>query len=154
MRKFYSSGCIAQLVEQLTLNQWVQGSSPCASTKKLNDRMVVLFFCAQGTRTRKKLRSNEGGDNEWVFVNKVQRTRTNLLFHKWSFFCFNVVKIFSLFLFSKTCYNARVGKKFSMECKNSIKPRRRNDVKLFSNIMVGGLPNIKNKAHNFGLNCS
>ena len=28
-------GCIAQLVEQLTLNQWVQGSSPCAPTKKI-----------------------------------------------------------------------------------------------------------------------
>ena len=27
-------GCIAQLVEQLTLNQWVQGSSPCAPTKE------------------------------------------------------------------------------------------------------------------------
>ncbi len=27
------SARIAQLVEQLTLNQWVQGSSPCAGTK-------------------------------------------------------------------------------------------------------------------------
>jgi hypothetical protein len=27
------SGCIAQLVEQLTLNQRAQGSSPCAPTK-------------------------------------------------------------------------------------------------------------------------
>ncbi len=27
---------IAQLVEQLTLNQWVQGSSPCAGTKNFD----------------------------------------------------------------------------------------------------------------------
>ena len=39
-----SSGCVAQLVEQLTLNQWVQGSSPCASTR--NKRPFVWpFFC-------------------------------------------------------------------------------------------------------------
>src|SRR5271166_6030288 len=30
-------GRIAQLVEQLTLNQRVQGSSPCAPTNKIND---------------------------------------------------------------------------------------------------------------------
>jgi hypothetical protein len=29
-------GCIAQLVEQLTLNQRVQGSNPCAPTKHIN----------------------------------------------------------------------------------------------------------------------
>jgi hypothetical protein len=30
-------GRIAQLVEQLTLNQRVQGSSPCAPTNKIKD---------------------------------------------------------------------------------------------------------------------
>lgn len=29
----YTFGLVAQLVEQLTLNQWVQGSSPCQSIK-------------------------------------------------------------------------------------------------------------------------
>ncbi len=28
-------GGIAQLVEQMTFNHWVQGSSPCASTRKI-----------------------------------------------------------------------------------------------------------------------
>ena len=41
--KNFGSGCVAQLVEQLTLNQWVQGSSPCASTMK-NDHESGLFF--------------------------------------------------------------------------------------------------------------
>ena len=54
----FSSGCVAQLVEQLTLNQWVQGSSPCASTRNnghnsgrflwyghmFTRQMVVAFF--------------------------------------------------------------------------------------------------------------
>ena len=43
-----SSGCIAQLVEQLTLNQWVQGSSPCASTRNKNARLGVFYFCSTG----------------------------------------------------------------------------------------------------------
>ncbi len=47
-------GGIAQLVEQLTFNQWVQGSSPCASTiENLDDRMVVFLipFCQMGVAT-------------------------------------------------------------------------------------------------------
>ncbi len=31
-----ASGRVAQLVEQLTLNQRVHGSSPCSPTKKIN----------------------------------------------------------------------------------------------------------------------
>ena len=34
---------LAQLVEQLTLNQWVQGSSPWEDTKK--DIQTDVFFC-------------------------------------------------------------------------------------------------------------
>src|SRR5215470_15996516 len=36
--RFHTAGCgrIAQLVEQLTLNQRVQGSSPCAPTSRVN----------------------------------------------------------------------------------------------------------------------
>ena len=42
-------GCIAQLVEQLTLNQWVQGSSPCASTRnKKATFWAFYFFCFLG----------------------------------------------------------------------------------------------------------
>ena len=36
-RQVFGNGRIAQLVEQLTLNQRVLGSSPSASTKLLND---------------------------------------------------------------------------------------------------------------------
>ena len=33
------NGSVAQLVEQVTLNHWVQGSNPCAPTiQTLNDR--------------------------------------------------------------------------------------------------------------------
>ncbi len=35
---------LAQLVEQLTLNQWVQGSSPWEDTKDI--QMGVLFVCS------------------------------------------------------------------------------------------------------------
>ena len=34
---------VAQLVEQLTLNQWVQGSIPCGPTTKKAIRMDGLF---------------------------------------------------------------------------------------------------------------
>jgi hypothetical protein len=34
-------GRIAQLVEQLTLNQRVQGSSPCAPTIEINDLVEI-----------------------------------------------------------------------------------------------------------------
>ena len=38
---------LAQLVEQLTLNQWVQGSSPWRCTKKRH-RFIRCLFCAPG----------------------------------------------------------------------------------------------------------
>ena len=41
----FSFGDIAQLVEQMTFNHWVQGSSPCVPTKNIN-RNAVLFFLA------------------------------------------------------------------------------------------------------------
>ena len=41
---FLALGRIAQLVEQLTLNQRVQGSSPCAPTNKFNDFMPIDLF--------------------------------------------------------------------------------------------------------------
>ncbi len=41
---------LAQLVEQLTLNQWVEGSSPSEDTKDI--RKGVFFLCPScGTRT-------------------------------------------------------------------------------------------------------
>ncbi len=43
----HDTGCIAQLVEQLTLNQWVQGSSPCASTKIKTTVRWCFYFVAQ-----------------------------------------------------------------------------------------------------------
>lgn len=39
-----SSGAIAQLVEQMTFNHWVQGSSPCGPTKKSKPHLRFLFF--------------------------------------------------------------------------------------------------------------
>lgn len=62
-----SSGGIAQLVEQMTFNHWVQSSSLCASTKKIKPLFAVLFFCA-GTRTTEF-------DYEFVFANEVPRTQ-------------------------------------------------------------------------------
>ncbi len=40
-----SSGDIAQLVEQMTFNHWVQGSNPCVSTKKIPPLYAGCFFC-------------------------------------------------------------------------------------------------------------
>ena len=52
------SGCVAQLVEQLTLNQWVQGSSPCASTRNKRPFVWPLFLCwTKRTRTRERVRN-------------------------------------------------------------------------------------------------
>ena len=42
---------VAQLVEQLTLNQWVQGSNPCGDTEK-TDLESVFFFIYCTTRFR------------------------------------------------------------------------------------------------------
>ena len=36
-----AGGRIAQLVEQLTLNQRVQGSNPCAPTNEINDLTII-----------------------------------------------------------------------------------------------------------------
>ncbi len=46
-----SNAPLAQLVEQLTLNQWVQGSSPCAPTTNTN-RNAVFYFCIVAPRAR------------------------------------------------------------------------------------------------------
>ncbi len=35
---------VAQLVEQLTLNQWVQGSNPCGDTEKTDLESVFFLF--------------------------------------------------------------------------------------------------------------
>ena len=37
-------GCLAQLVEQLTFNQWVTGSSPVTPTKNQENRPLGGFF--------------------------------------------------------------------------------------------------------------
>ena len=39
-----AGGRIAQLVEQLTLNQRVQGSNPCAPTNEINNLNDFLIF--------------------------------------------------------------------------------------------------------------
>ena len=36
---------VAQLVEHLTLNQGVQGSSPCGCTRKETNESLSLFLC-------------------------------------------------------------------------------------------------------------
>ena len=52
------SGCVAQLVEQLTLNQWVQGSSPCASTRNKRPFVWPFFLCwTKRTRARERVRN-------------------------------------------------------------------------------------------------
>ena len=43
--RFSCYGCVAQLVEQLTLNQWVWGSSPHAPTNKKTCLKQVFFYC-------------------------------------------------------------------------------------------------------------
>ena len=40
-----SNALVAQLVEHLTLNQGVQGSSPCRRTKQDNLNSEVVLFC-------------------------------------------------------------------------------------------------------------
>ena len=49
-------GDIAQLVEQMTFNHWVQGSSPCVPTRKIqrSRQRPFNFSGAQGRRTRGK----------------------------------------------------------------------------------------------------
>ncbi len=45
------SGDIAQLVEQMTFNHWVQGSSPCVPTRKITTACRSCIFLP-GARTR------------------------------------------------------------------------------------------------------
>ena len=59
MRVEKRKGGIAQLVEQLTFNQWVQGSSPCASTKDKNVLYGAYFFVAHWARTRKSCKATK-----------------------------------------------------------------------------------------------
>ena len=49
-RKTKNDAPVAQLVEHLTLNQGVQGSSPCGCTKTKDDRLLkfVIFCFLQG----------------------------------------------------------------------------------------------------------
>ncbi len=42
---------LAQLVEQMTLNHWVRGSSPRRCTKRRNQNGFVFFCTSSGTRT-------------------------------------------------------------------------------------------------------
>ena len=41
-------GCVAQLVEQLTLNQWVWGSNPHAPTIR-KPAFMPVFLCVGGS---------------------------------------------------------------------------------------------------------
>ena len=43
--KLKGDALVAQLVEHLTLNQGVQGSSPCRRTKQDNLNSEVVLFC-------------------------------------------------------------------------------------------------------------
>ena len=43
-----SAVSLAQLVEQLTLNQWVEGSSPSGDTKQMDCLQVAHLFCFEG----------------------------------------------------------------------------------------------------------
>ncbi len=45
----FGDGCVAQLVEQLTLNQRVQGSNPCTPTNQVKAvlRQGLLAACQQ-----------------------------------------------------------------------------------------------------------
>jgi hypothetical protein len=50
-----SGGCVAQLVEQLTLNQRVQGSNPCTPTNLLgvhSGRIAWLPYSSRGRQAR------------------------------------------------------------------------------------------------------
>ena len=45
-RKSEMNALLAQLVEQLTLNQWVQGSNPCGCTKE--KQFVICTLSSAG----------------------------------------------------------------------------------------------------------
>ena len=67
MKKF-SSGGIAQLVEQMTFNHWVQSSSLCASTKNKKDRESGFFYFCEQQDENLSQRSCQF-DYEFVFAN-------------------------------------------------------------------------------------
>ncbi len=46
---------VAQLVEQLTLNQWVQGSNPCGDTPKRRTQNVLLFSFSRPSFSKSEL---------------------------------------------------------------------------------------------------
>ena len=50
----FSFGDIAQLVEQMTFNHWVQGSSPCVPTKNSTTACRSFNFCMGCGREPKK----------------------------------------------------------------------------------------------------
>ena len=53
-----ASGPLAQLVEQLTFNQWVTGSNPVRLTTVFNDLAEILVKCAPLGETQGKLYLN------------------------------------------------------------------------------------------------
>ena len=55
-----SDACVAQLVEQLTRNEQVAGSSPATSSKKKNRRRAVFLF-AELVRSRSLCPEGESG---------------------------------------------------------------------------------------------
>ena len=52
------NGPVAQLVEQLTLNQWVQGSSPCGTTK--TSAKAGVFVISQGPASVRCMKPHGG----------------------------------------------------------------------------------------------
>ena len=51
-RKTKNDALVAQLVEHLTLNQGVQGSTPCRRTKEEVNKKVYLFFVSLHTNKK------------------------------------------------------------------------------------------------------
>ena len=99
-RKFRFGG-IAQLVEQLTFNQWVQGSSPCASTRNKNHRQVVFLFCgtagrepcstmSKRKRVKRSLSANECGAG--IYAEPVPVPPPERLNHRMVIFLFGTDK--------------------------------------------------------------
>ena len=64
-----SFGGIAQLVEQMTFNHWVQSSNLCASTRKIKRHPQGCFLFFRHRDENDRVRQQVG------FANKVQRNR-------------------------------------------------------------------------------
>ena len=58
------SGDIAQLVEQMTFNHWVQGSSPCVPTRNSTTACRSFNFCMGRGREPKKGFGTPVGENK------------------------------------------------------------------------------------------